>query len=185
MTFGRSLAFIAGVAILVAAPVMLASNWQPLQKDGLHDPNNPGLELLQQPHDALSALPPDTAGNMVDWVQAVRQGKIQPRTSLDGSRVPETRETVIVMRNTLMMLPVSFPHKAHTEWMDCVMCHESIFLSEVDANPMSMARILEGKDCGVCHGAVSFPLTECDRCHNVQQAPNEQKVESGAWVKKE
>jgi len=178
-------AYAAGIAILVAAPVMFASNWQPLQDDDLHDPDNPGLELLQQPQEALSALPPDTSGNNVDWVEAVRQGAIQPRTSLDGSRVPETRDTVIVMRNTLMLPPVTFPHKSHTEWMDCVMCHESIFLSEVDANPISMARILEGKDCGVCHGAVSFPLTECDRCHNAERGDVGTPAESGAWVDKE
>jgi hypothetical protein len=26
-----------------------------------------------------------------------------------------------------------------------------------------------GEHCGRCHGAVAFPLTECTRCHSVQQ----------------
>jgi ribosomal protein L40E len=36
---------------------------------------------------------------------------------------------------------------------------------------MSMFAILQGEFCGRCHGAVSFPLTECRRCHSVPQNP--------------
>ena len=50
-----------GVAALAAA----ATVWLPLAKDGVHDPRGPGIGLLQQPAEALSTLPPDTAGNMV------------------------------------------------------------------------------------------------------------------------
>ena len=32
-----------------------------------------------------------------------------------------------------------------------------------------MGNILDGEYCGICHGAVSFPLTECDRCHNTEK----------------
>jgi hypothetical protein len=33
-----------------------------------------------------------------------------------------------------------------------------------------MQKILDGEQCGVCHGAVAFPLTECRRCHSVSNA---------------
>jgi hypothetical protein len=29
--------------------------------------------------------------------------------------------------------------------------------------------VLSGEKCGLCHGAVAFPLTECNRCHSVQR----------------
>ena len=67
------------------AATLLAGNWNTLGTDGLHDPSNPSLRLLQDPAQAMSILAPDTAGNKVDWVAAVRQGQISPRTSLDGS----------------------------------------------------------------------------------------------------
>lgn len=153
------------LVLLVSAPAYVAGPWKTLDKDELHDPSNPALKLLQQPGDALSVLAPATGGNRVDWVAAVRKGQIAPRHSLDGAGEKETRETTIIMRNTLGFLPVTFPHEAHSMWMSCEMCHDSIFIPEVNANDITMVKILEGEYCGVCHGAVSFPLTECNRCH--------------------
>ncbi len=158
------------LVLLVGGAGAGAGKWQALKQDGLHDPRNPAIDVLQEPGDALSVLEPDTAGNKVNWVTSLEQGLIQPRTSLDGRRVGRVRETSILMRNTLPMRYVKFPHKAHTEWMSCDNCHDRLFVAEVDANDMSMGRILEGKDCGVCHGAVAFPLTECDRCHNTDSS---------------
>jgi c(7)-type cytochrome triheme protein len=62
---------------------------------------------------------------------------------------------------------VRFPHRQHTLWLDCVNCHDHLFKAETGATNFSMLKILEGEQCGVCHGAVSFPLTECFRCHSV------------------
>ena len=36
-----------------------------------------------------------------------------------------------------------------------------------------MLLILAGEKCGLCHGAVAFPLTECLRCHSVQRGTPE------------
>lgn len=149
------------------AATLLAGNWKTLGNDGLHDPSNPSLSLLQDPAQALSVLAPDSAGNKVDWVAAARQGQIRPRTSLDGSRVPVPHDTEIIMRNTLSMPAVRFPHAAHNLWMSCEMCHDTIFKPEIDGNAINMSKILDGEYCGLCHGAVSFPLTECNRCHSV------------------
>jgi hypothetical protein len=34
-----------------------------------------------------------------------------------------------------------------------------------------------GEQCGVCHGAVAFPLTVCGRCHNT---PRDKPLPAGA-----
>ena len=146
---------------------LAAETWKPLEKDGIHDPSNAALGFLQQPAEALSVLPPDTAGNYVDWTRALREGYINPRTNI----MPETKVNVldqdIIMKNTGDLPFVRFPHKTHTEWLDCKNCHEAIFISKAGATPMNMLEILQGNYCGQCHGAVSFPLTECNRCHSV------------------
>ncbi len=170
------------IVLLGATPILLADNWSSLKDDDLHDPANPAIDVLQQPAEALSILAPDSAGNRVDWVEAVRLGQIAPRSSLDNSDVPEVLDTEIIMRNTLSAAPVRFPHKEHSYWMSCEMCHDAIFVAETDANDVNMSKILEGKYCGVCHGAVSFPLTECDRCHNVVSNAQMAPSSSGAAV---
>jgi c(7)-type cytochrome triheme protein len=67
------------------------------------------------------------------------------------------------------MPAVRFPHRPHTLWLDCANCHEHLFKSKAGANKLSMQKILEGEQCGLCHGAVAFPLTECNRCHSTPQ----------------
>lgn len=176
----HGLLILSGIGL--AATTLLAGNWNTLASDGLHDPSNPSLHLLQDPAQALSVLPPDSAGNKVDWVAAVRQGQIRPRTSIDDSRVPEQHDSVIIMRNTLSLPAVRFSHATHNLWMSCEMCHDSIFEPEIDGNDISMSKILDGEYCGLCHGAVSFPLTECNRCHNVLGEGQRPASSSGAVV---
>ena len=64
------------------------------------------------------------------------------------------------------MPDVVYPHKQHTEWLDCSNCHTGIFIPQKGANVMSMAAILLGEKCGVCHGKVAFPVSECRLCHS-------------------
>ena len=159
------------IALLVIATASLgAGKWQSLKNDGLHDPSNPSIDVLQEPSEALGVLQSDPAGNKVDWVQSVELGFIDPRPALGNDREPEILESTILMKNTQELAYVLFPHKPHTQWMSCEACHESIFISKIDANPINMGKILEGEYCGLCHGAVSFPLTECNRCHNTDPA---------------
>lgn len=171
------------LALLAVATASLgAGKWQSLKKDGLHDPANPAIEVLQEPAEALSLLQSDPAGNKVDWVRSLQLGFIEPRPGLHDDRAPEVLETTILMRNTNELPYVLFPHKPHTQWMSCEACHESIFISKADANPINMGKILNGEYCGLCHGAVSFPLTECNRCHNTDSATintNRQAGEDG------
>ena len=141
--------------------------WRELEDDGLHDPHSPVLDKLQNPSDALRVLPPDTAGNQVNWVKALRDSLIHPRTQLHSSTSVRILDSEVLMTDTNEMPIVRFPHRAHTEWLDCGNCHEKLFKSKAGANPVNMLAILQGEYCGRCHGAVAFPLTECSRCHSV------------------
>lgn len=145
-----------------AAPV-----WKSLAEDGLHDPLSPAIGLLQEPAQALSLLPGDTAGNKVAWIRALREGYIEARTNIFPETKIEVLDMDIIMDQTGELPLVRFPHKPHTEWLDCSNCHDKIFVEKVDANPINMFAILSGEYCGQCHGAVAFPLTECNRCHSV------------------
>ena len=104
------------------------------------------------------------------WVDAIDQGAIAPRANL----LPQTEVRVLdqdlIIAKFGSMPAVQFPHRAHTLWLDCSNCHNALFIDKAGANKFSMTAILNGEQCGVCHGAVAFPLTECNRCHSV---PNE------------
>lgn len=147
-----------------------AAQWTPLARDQVHDPENPALKQLQEPSQALSSLPRDNAGNRVDWMRALNERVITPRAKLDADAPVRLREDDILLNLRGGMPIVRFPHRSHTQWLDCSNCHEHLFKSQAGANRLSMFQILEGEQCGVCHGAVSFPLTECARCHNTARA---------------
>lgn len=168
--------FSARWAVGLAALMMLsidasgatASRWIPLAKDDLHDPKGPAITLLQEPSEGLGALPPDKVGNMVDWVQAITKGSINPRRVKNqlGDALPML-QTEIMMNKFGSMPKVLFPHKVHTMWLECSNCHPAIFEAKVGANNIMMEKILNGEQCGLCHGSVAFPPTNCSRCHSV------------------
>lgn len=168
-------------ALLLAAQTPMAAEmvrrWIPLAKDGIHDTRGPALKLLQEPGDALSRLPADSVGNLVNWAAALDQGIINPRTNV----FPETKIRILdldILLDLRGSAPiVRFPHRQHTAWLDCSNCHEHLFKSKAGANKFSMEQILQGEQCGVCHGAVAFPLTQCGRCHNT---PRNQPLPVGA-----
>jgi c(7)-type cytochrome triheme protein len=99
-------------------------------------------------------------------VRAIESGAINPRTNLLPQTEVRLREDEIIVSKFGSMPAVKFPHRAHTLWLDCSNCHEKLFVSKTGANRFSMQKILDGEQCGLCHGAVAFPLTECNRCHN-------------------
>lgn len=155
-----------------AGPVSKApSFWLPLAQDELHDPADPALNLLQNPAKALSVLPRDESGDQVNWVKALDNGNIKPRINIRSNTKAEVLDLNVLLRNTGEMGMVNFPHKQHTEWLVCSNCHEEIFKSTAGATKFGMFDILNGEYCGRCHGAVAFPLTECNRCHNVPRTP--------------
>jgi c(7)-type cytochrome triheme protein len=143
----------------------------PPAEDGIHDPDNEMTYMLQPPTEAFSELPKSTSGNFVNWVTALENEQIQPRADRLGSGTPPVVMDLDIVREVKGSMPdVVYPHKQHTEWLDCSNCHPKIFIPMKGANQISMASILLGEKCGVCHGKVSFPVSECRRCHSRPKA---------------
>ena len=127
--------------------------------------------------EALHELPVDDFGNKINWVKALRDGNIKPKASVDGSGKMTALDTEVLLevkKFTPAPPKVLFPHKAHTEWLDCSSCHPEPFKEEKgSSSEMSMRKILSGQYCGACHGKVAFPLTNCFRCHSAAPEPIE------------
>jgi len=139
----------------------------PVYEDGIHDPTNEATKVLQEPVEAMENFPRDKAG-IVDWVQAIEQGYINPRKGLHGEEEMFVADFDIIFKKTGSMPYVRFPHRPHTEWLTCRNCHPKIFLPQRGGNPVTMSGIIQGNYCGVCHGKVAFPPTKnCGRCHSV------------------
>ena len=139
----------------------------PPSEDGIHDKDNDGTFALQSPKEQFLNMPKGKSGNYVDWVKALDEKKITPRYDrTDPSVKPIIMDLNIVREVKGSMPDVVYPHKQHTEWLDCSNCHPAIFIPQKGANQMSMASIILGEKCGVCHGKVAFPVAECRRCHS-------------------
>ena len=139
----------------------------PPARDGIHDPAAEGTNQLQAPLAAYAGLPRSNAGNRVDWVQALAQKKIAPRWDRADPQATGLVMDLNIVREVKGSMPdVVYPHKQHTEWLDCSNCHPAIFVPQKGANPISMAAILMGQACGTCHGKVAFPVSECRLCHS-------------------
>jgi c(7)-type cytochrome triheme protein len=139
----------------------------PPAEDGIHDPANDGTVALMAPLAAYGPLPKSLAGNRVNWVKAIEEGKINPRWDRqDAAAAPVVIDLNIVREVKGSMPDVVYPHKQHTEWLDCSNCHPAIFNPQKGSNAISMAAILLGEKCGVCHGKVAFPVSECRLCHS-------------------
>lgn len=156
---------VAAAAVAMAQDVKAPSH-PPLGAEGIYDPAGPGIPFLQQPDAALRELPPDRTGNYVNWVDAIEGGFIEPRKGVKPDAAMNVVRMDVLMSKTASMPQVKFPHKQHTEWLGCNNCHPAIFLPQKDGNPISMYAILRGEFCGVCHGKIAFPVTDCFRCHN-------------------
>ncbi|MBF0142298.1 MAG: hypothetical protein HQL57_03770 [Magnetococcales bacterium] len=156
-----------------AAPTVVSR----LTEDGIHDPDNPSLSLLQEPAQALSGFPRDMKGG-VDWIAVLDQGLIDPRADLKGEGSMDVLDLDILMKNTRSMPFVRFPHKSHTRWLDCENCHPDIFIPKLAANKVNMNEIFRGRFCGNCHGRVAFSVYVCQRCHSVPHAGS-----PGVWWK--
>ncbi|HWJ94575.1 MAG TPA: c(7)-type cytochrome triheme domain-containing protein [Telluria sp.] len=139
----------------------------PPPEDGIHDAANDGTHALQPPLAQFGAMPKANDGNRVDWVKSLNDGAITPRYDRnDPTASPMVMDMNIVREVKGSMPDVVYPHKQHTQWLDCSNCHPAIFIPQKGANQISMASILMGEKCGVCHGKVAFPVSECRRCHS-------------------
>ena len=63
--------------------------------------------------------------------------------------------------------PVIFPHWFHRIRFRCKVCHHELgFVMRAGGNDISMAEIVDGKFCGMCHnGEVAWSVENCDLCH--------------------
>ncbi len=139
----------------------------PPAEDGIHDPESFGTELLQTPRASFSVLPRSPSGNYVNWTKALDDGAIEPRYHRDDADAGPVVMDLNIVREVKGSMPnVVYPHKQHTEWLDCSNCHPALFIPQKGANQISMAQILLGEACGACHGKVAFPVSECRRCHS-------------------
>jgi len=139
----------------------------PPAEDGIHDPANEGTLSLQPPLAAFDTLPKSNYGNRIDWVAALNNKAINPRFDRNDPTVQAMVMDLNIVREVKGSMPdVVYPHKQHTEWLDCSNCHPAIFIPQKGANQISMAAILLGQKCGVCHGKVAFPISDCRRCHS-------------------
>lgn len=139
----------------------------PPAEDGIHDRGNEGTLTLQPPLTAFAELPKRNGGNRVNWVKALDENHISPRSDrLDTKVKLKKLDTQIVREIKGSMGDVVFPHKEHVQWLACANCHPAIFATEIGVTKMSMASIMRGEQCGVCHGTVAFPVSECRSCHS-------------------
>lgn len=116
----------------------------------------------------LSSFPKTKFGNRINWVRALKKGLITPLNYITV-QPPED----ITFGKKLMLEaewqnipPAIFPHKSHTQWLDCNNCHPDIFnIKKKTTKHFSMEFNLRGEFCGVCHLTVAFPMNDCKRCH--------------------
>ena len=149
--------------------------------DGIHDPANDGTHALMAPLSAYAGLPRSLAGNRINWVEALGQKKIDPRWDRTDLKAEPVIMDMNVVREVKGSMPdVVYPHKQHTEWLDCSNCHPAIFVPQKGANSISMASILLGEKCGVCHGKVAFPVSECRLCHSKKKEPAAARAQAPA-----
>lgn len=140
---------------------------RPAVESGIHDPANDMTLQLQPPSVAFAAMPKSMAGNHVDWVKSLDSKAIAPRWDRNDPNAAAVVMDLNIVREVKGSMPdVVYPHKQHTEWLDCSNCHPKIFVPQKGANQISMASILLGQKCGVCHGKVAFPVSECRLCHS-------------------
>ena len=115
-------------------------------------------------------LPKILFGNELDWEEAEIKGFIKPLDFVEGSsirRPPLKMDRDVPIESKAAWMPdVLFSHKKHAIWNGCEVCHPEIFPStKQGAIKYSMFQIWDGEYCGVCHGKVAFPLSDCQRCH--------------------
>jgi c(7)-type cytochrome triheme protein len=64
--------------------------------------------------------------------------------------------------------PVIFPHWFHRLRFRCKVCHSELgFEMRAGANDVTMAQIVEGRFCGMCHnGRIAWSTENCVLCHS-------------------
>lgn len=129
--------------------------------------HNGELGYGEQKFTELSNYPGARFGNRINWVETLRTGQIAPKNYLKDKPKDLPFDKTLTLEAEWNFVPPSiFPHKAHTDWLDCNNCHPEIFnIKKKGTQDFSMGNILKGEFCGVCHLKVAFPMNDCARCH--------------------
>ena len=66
------------------------------------------------------------------------------------------------------MRPVIYPHWFHRIRFRCKVCHSELgFEMRAGGNDITMANVLDGQYCGMCHnGDIAWGTENCDLCHS-------------------
>ena len=111
---------------------------------------------------------PKHAGGGTDWVRALNEKLIEPKSGLD----PKAEDEPVVDLDVELIpkgqpdFKATYPHKVHTQILACANCHPAIFQMEKGADLITMEKIFAGEFCGRCHSKVAFDVaTGCPRCH--------------------
>lgn len=134
--------------------------------------------LQERFRDARGSLPEEHF--TVDWVQAVKDGLISPKASIEGREQLDLQVDFDVIFRTRdpLLKDVRFSHAIHTYWLKCESCHTDIFVPVEGSVVISMGEIWDGQYCGRCHGKVSFDphvqpganfRSACLRCHSYER----------------
>jgi c(7)-type cytochrome triheme protein len=116
-----------------------------------------------------AGLPKERFGNGIDWEKAENQRLIKLTDYIEGASVRrkpfEVQKDFSIKAKIKEMPEIIFSHEKHIVWNGCEVCHPDIFTVRKGGNKLAMTEIFEGKYCGACHGKVSFPMLDCQRCH--------------------
>ncbi len=117
-------------------------------------------------------LPTTKYGDQTDWVTAIEQGLIQPKTflpeeyMLPSMPLPEHLQQPLNWTTAAPRIIVHFPHRKHMLWLDCSNCHPDLFsIKQTGTVAFDKESNLYGQFCGACHMTVAFPMNGCNRCH--------------------
>ena len=81
----------------------------PIEDDGIHDPTNDAVKILQPPADAMANFPRDGRG-VINWIETLDKGLISPRTGITGTEKMHSVDFDVIFKNTASMPYVRFPH---------------------------------------------------------------------------
>ncbi len=138
-------------------------------EDNCHRCHNGDIDYGKKKFNGMSNLPSAAYGNGIDWVEALKDGLINPASYFKDDRIAVQSNKMLTIYSGWMWTNshVQFSHEIHGEWLGCSNCHPAIFKLESETTQgLSMLNILKKEYCGVCHGTVAFPLNNnCRRCH--------------------
>ena len=114
-------------------------------------------------------MPRERFGNGIDWLKAEQEGLITlvdsiPGVSFDRPKLYNPSDEELKAKE-VNMPSIVFSHTRHAVMNGCELCHPQIFGVKRGVTTYSMQEIFEGRYCGACHGKVSFPNDDCQRCH--------------------